>query len=72
MRLSCLLKKKRQRFLAAFDLAPINRLEARMMTAKHTTPLAVSQLRPSFCEFLFMGTGRKIGPGLRPGLSSET
>jgi len=65
MRLSCLLKKKRQRFLAAFDLAPINRLEAMMMTG-------VSQLRPSFCEFLFMGTGRKIGPGLRPGLSSET
>ena len=42
-----------------------------MMTARTHYSLAVSQLRPSFCEFLFMGTGRKIGPGLRPGLSSE-
>jgi hypothetical protein len=56
------MKKKRQRFLTAFDLAAINRLEAMVMTARHTTPFAVSQLRPSFCEFLFMGTGRKMAP----------
>jgi hypothetical protein len=60
MRVSCLLKKKRQRFLTAFDLVTINRLEAVVMTARHTTPLAVSQPRPSFCEFLFMGTGQKM------------
>jgi hypothetical protein len=69
MRLSCLLKKKRQRFLAAFDLAPINRLEAMMMTAKHTTPLAVSQLR--HLRVPLHGNWPENGPGLRPGLSSE-
>jgi hypothetical protein len=41
-----------------------------VMTARHTTPLAVSQLRPSFCEFLFMGTAGKW-PRLTAGLSSE-
>jgi hypothetical protein len=60
MRLCCLLKKKRQRLLTTFDLAAINRLEAMVMTARRTTSLAVSQLRPSFCKFLFMGTGRKM------------
>jgi len=49
-------------FLTAFDLAAINQLGAMVMTARHTTPLAVSQLRPSLCEFLFMGTGRKMAP----------
>ena len=42
----------------AFDLAAINRLQAMMMTARYTLPLAVSLLRSSFREFLFMGTGK--------------
>ena len=66
MRVSCLLKKKRQRFLTAFDLAAINRAGGHGDDGKAHYSLAVSQLRPSFCEFLFMELPEN-GPGSRRG-----